>query len=394
MDINELHAKASEYLSDKEYDKAEELYQKIIELVPNDEAAYHALMDVYQDRDKFKYYIARANYNIVNGKLEYGINDCKKALALDESNVGAREKLARLYRVTNKPLKAIDEFSRIIEINPNHMQSYIELIDLYSREGALESAAEIAIKASELFKDQFNFSDILAKIYFDLGDYDKALEVVEEVGLRIKILLQADKNEEARELLQNIDINHKGSDKEQKALYCILWAQYCYNTRKFDSAFNFIKKYTELLGPTPISFQMKGLCYEEKGDHFNAAYNFGYMNKALNKMDDALVEFNNAYTLDPKNKDVLIELAKLYDLNKERYTAIDYWQKVYELDEDEDARKILVDFYTKEGDTVMAERYLTPEETKQKEESKENAPTEEDAGFLNKFMDLFSKNKD
>lgn len=391
MDINELHEKASEYLSEGEYDKAEELYVKIIELVPNDEAALSALMDIYQDKDRFKYYIARANYNIVNGKMEYGINDCKKALALNESNIQAREKLARLYRVTNKPLKAIDEFSRIIEIEPNHMQSYIELIDLYSREKALESAAEIAIRASKIFQGQFNFNDILAKIYFDLGEYDKALEVVEEQGLKIKILLQADRNKEARELLQNIDINYEGIDNEQKALYCILWAQYCYNTGKIDSAFNFIDKYVEIFGPNPISFQMKALCYEEKGDHFRAAYNFGFMNKALNKLDDALVEFNNAYTLEPKNKDVLIELARLYEANKERYTAIDFWQKVYELDKDEEARKILVDFYTKEGDPTMAERFLTDDEIKQKEEAKTSGPSEEDDGFINKVLDMFSK---
>ena len=391
MDINELHAKASEYLSDNEFEKAEELYKKVIELQPNDEAAYHALMDIYQDRDKFKYYLARANYNIVNGKLEYGINDCKKALSVDAENIEAREKLARLYRVTNKPLKAIDEFSRIIEIEPKHLQSYIELIDLYSKEGALESACDIAIKGAELFKGEFNFNDILAKIYFDLGEYDKALEVVEEVGLKIKILLQAEKNEEARKLLELVDVESKGITKDQKALYCVLWAQYCYNTKKIKSAFNFINKYMELAGPTALGFQMKALCYEEQGDEFNAAFNFGYMNKAMNKPDEALVEFNNAYVINPNNKDVLIELAKLYELNKEKYTAMDFWQKVYELDGDETARKLLADFYTQEGDNLMAQKFMNEEELKENEAIHNDLPEQEDEGFLNKIINLFSK---
>ena len=87
MDINTLHTKASELMADGETDKAAELYNKILELVPNDEAALGALMDLYQETDRLKYYLARANYNIVNGKMEYGINDCKKALNIDASNI-------------------------------------------------------------------------------------------------------------------------------------------------------------------------------------------------------------------------------------------------------------------------------------------------------------------
>ncbi len=390
MDINQLHQNASEYLIEGEADKAEELYKKILELVPNDEAALSALMDIYQENNKFQYYLTRANYNIANGKLEYGINDCKKALNIESESIEAREKLARLYKVTNNPLKAIDEFSKIIEIAPEHFPSYFELIDLYSRENALESAIEIALRGKEEFKrSELNFDDILGKLYFDLGDYKNALKSAQDKGLRIKILLQSEKNEEAKVLLDEINIDDINLNKEQKALYCMLWAQYYYNTRNFESAFDYINKYAEILGPTPISFQMKALCYEEMDDSFMAAYNFGYMNKALNKQDEALVEFNNAYNLNPTNKDVLIELAKLYEQNKEKYTAIDYWQKVYELDEDESARQILMDFYLKEGDNLMAQKYGA--EIKTNSTNEYTAPTEEDEGILNKILNLFSK---
>lgn len=147
------------------------------------------------------------------------------------------------------------------------------------------------------------------------------------------------------------------------------------------------------MGPNPLSFQMKALCYEEKNDNFMAAYNWGYMNKALNKFDDALVEFLHAYSLDPKNKDVLIELAKLYEQNKEKYTAIDYWHKVYDLDGDETAKSILADFYYKEGDMMMAEKFgkETTSDNENSEQYKE--PEVEDEGLLNKVINFFSKNK-
>ena len=389
MDTNQLHIKASEILADGDVEKAKEIYETILKETPNDEAALSALMDIYQDTDRLKYYIVRANYNIVNGKLEYGITDCKKALNIDASNIEAREKLARLYKITNKPLKAIDEFSKIIEIDENQIGAYIELIDLYTKEKALESAINVAKKGNEVFGNKANFNDIEAKLYFDLGDYENALKVVSDETLKVKILLQDEKNDEAKAILDKLNPNTM--EKEKKALYFLLMAQYSYNTKNYDEAFKFIDEYTKILGPNPISFQMRALCYEEKGDDFMASYNYAYMNKAMGKFDEALVEFNNAYTLNPKNKDVLIELAKLYEANKEKYTAIDFWQKVYELDGDEYAKNILKDFYIKEGDFMMAQKYGAEAELKENVAHSYGEPDVEDEGLLNKIINFFSK---
>lgn len=389
MDTNQLHIKASEILADGDVEKAKEIYETILKETPNDEAALSALMDIYQDTDRLKYYIVRANYNIVNGKLEYGITDCKKALNIDASNIEAREKLARLYKITNKPLKAIDEFSKIIEIDEMQIGAYIELIDLYTKEKALESAINVAKKGNEVFGDKANFNDIEAKLYFDLGDYESALNVVSDETLKVKILLQDEKNDEAKAILDKL--NPSIMEKEKKALYYLLMAQYSYNTKNFDEAFRFIDEYTKILGPNPVGFQMKALCFEEKGDDFMASYNYAYMNKAMGKFDEALVEFNNAYTLNPNNKDVLIELAKLYEANKEKYTAIDFWQKVYDLDGDEYAKNILKDFYIKEGDFMMAQKYGAEAELKENGAHSYDEPEVEDEGLLNKIINFFSK---
>ena len=389
MDTNALHIKASEILADGDVEKAKEIYETILKETPNDEAALSALMDIYQDTDRLRYYIVRANYNIVNGKLEYGITDCKKALNVDASNIEAREKLARLYKITNKPLKAIDEFSKIIEIDEMQIGAYIELIDLYTKEKALESAINVVKKGNEVFGDKANFNDIEAKLYFDLGDYESALNVVSDETLKVKILLQDEKNNEAKAILDKL--NPSIMEKEKKALYYLLMAQYSYNTKNFDEAFRFIDEYTKILGPNPVGFQMKALCFEEKGDDFMASYNYAYMNKAMGKFDEALVEFNNAYTLNPNNKDVLIELAKLYEANKEKYTAIDFWQKVYDLDGDEYAKNILKDFYIKEGDFMMAQKYGAEAELKENSAHSYDEPEVEDEGLLNKIINFFSK---
>ena len=41
----------------------------------------------------------------------------------------------------------------------------------------------------------------------------------------------------------------------------------------------------------------------------------------------------------------------------EKYTAMDFWNAVYELDGDSHAKTVLGDFYFSEGDYRMAEKY-------------------------------------
>ena len=145
-----------------------------------------------------------------------------------------------------------------------------------------------------------------------------------------------------------------------------------------------IEQYSKVARPDAISFQMKALNYEGKNDDFNAHLNWGFCYKLQEKFDDALVEFEHAYQIDPKNKSCLIELANLYQKNKERFVAMEYWQKVYEIDHDEQAREILAEFYYSEGNFEMAQNYGKTIESKE-------AQSEEYTGFLDKIMGFFAK---
>ena len=308
-------------------------------------------MDLYFETDKFQYDLMSANYNVVNQKFEHAINDTKKALNLNADSIEARIKLARLYRVANKNLKSIDEFNKIIELAPDTKESYLELIDLYIIEDAKESAVGIAKKAVDEFSDDIGFKNILAKLYYDLASYEEALKFVTDRNLKAKYLLQAGKNEEAKAVLDEM----KPQIKEEKAAYKLLLAEYFYNKHEYNEALNVVNEYINLIGPSAVSFQMKALCYEGLNDEFMAAVNFGYMKKAQNKNDEAIVEFNHAHSLNKKDKNVLIELANLYMGLGEKYTAMDFWNAVYELDGDSHAKTVLGDFYFSEGDYRMAE---------------------------------------
>ena len=378
--LEKMHQTAAELYENKDLDTALKIYEEIIKVIPNDEIALSCIMDIYLEKDdKFNYYLARANVNIAQNKLEYAINDTKKALNIDIDNINARRKLARLYKVDNKSLKAIDEFIKLLELSPKELDAYFELVELYMKEGAIESAISIAKKGLDEFNNNADIKNMLAQLYFKANDFKAALEVVEDDFLRTKILLQDEQNEKANEYLQKFDIK-KLNDIEKKS-YHILKAQYLYNTKQFEEALKEIDEYTKLASPDAVSFQMKALIYEELNDEFMAHLNWGFCFKLQGKFDDAIVEFNHAYQVNSNDKTVLIELANLYMQNKERFVAIEFWEKVYAIDKDEQAREILAEFYYSEGNFEKAEQYGKIVEKKEENYS----------GLIDKIMEFFTK---
>lgn len=388
-DVHNLHQAANDELIKGNDEKAIEIYTKIIELAPGDEVALSQLMDLYLERDKFMYYITRANVNIAQQKYEHAINDVKKALNLESQSIEALRKLGRLYKVTGKNLRAVDEFLKILDIDANQKDAYIELIDLYTKENSPESAIGIAKKAVANFTQDGEFKNILANLYFKSGDYKNALETAEDDFLKAKILLQDEQNDSAKEILNKLkeDKNlYKESNKEQLAAYYLLEAQYYYNKKEFDEALNYVEKYTDLSLPNALSFQMKALIYEGMGDEFKSSYNWGYCYKVRKRFDEAIVEFTHAHNAKPDDKNTLIELANLYANNGEKFASMEYWKKVYEIDKDKRAGQILGDFYYEQGDLRLAEYYGKTIEKKSQKEA-----AYEDEGLLEKIIKLFSK---
>ncbi len=388
--IDTLHERANAALEENNYEKAIEIYNEIISKNPEDVASYSQLMDLYFDTDKLKYYITRANLNIVQGKFEHAINDCKKAINVSASELTPHLKLAKLYAMTNKRLKAIDEFMRVIEIDGKEKNAYLDLITLYLLEGSKESALNIALQALEKFKDDKVLKDNVSNLYFELGNCEKALEYAQNDMTKAKIYLQQNDDEKAKEILD--EISKKSPKKEDKIEYLKLLAQYHYNKKEFEETLKVLDEYVKEAKPNPVYFQMKALVYEGMGDEFNAHVNWGYCYKLRNKLEEAVMQFQSAHNTNEKDKNVIIELAKLYEQIDDKFVSIEFWQKLYDIDEDKEAAKILADFYKKQGDLRLYRKYAGEEETTAEEKKYEEA-FEEDEGLLNKIISFFSKNK-
>ncbi len=387
-DLETLHNRASAALEEGDEERAISLYKEIVAQEPNDELAYSQLMDLYYDRDRIEYYLTRANWNIVQNKLEHAINDCKKAISTDPTNPRPYHKLARLLTVTKKYLKAIDIYNKLIELEPDNYDAYVELTSAYMSENSPDSAIGIAKQGIKKFPEKVDLKNILAKIYFDIDDYKNALEVVQDEILRIKILLQDNQNDIAK---ANLDkINPNTLSKEQKLTYYTLLSQYFYNEGNSDEALSAVQKYVDTnKANDALSYQMKALIYEKMGDEFTSLLNWSSYSKIRGKLEEAIMHLQNAEQINQNDKNVLIELARLYSETNEKFVSMEYWKRVYELDQDIEAKKILADFYYEQGDIAMAEYY--GKETGRNTQKEYAEYEEEDEGLLNKIMNFFSK---
>ena len=68
---------------------AEKYWEELVKVDPNSLVAYSELLDIYADSNKYKYYITRAKYKILNQKVSQSIDDYKKAIdsTTDESEI-------------------------------------------------------------------------------------------------------------------------------------------------------------------------------------------------------------------------------------------------------------------------------------------------------------------
>ena len=155
-------------------------YNEIIKRDVTNPLAYEQLMSIYENTDKYKYYIYRGNKNSIEGKLDFAISDFKKALhaASEETQiVMTRLTLANLYRQAGQNLKAIDEYNVILEYDNLHEEIFLQLADIYLQDEAYSSAIDALNRAIKKGFDTDRIHEALAAVYLKSGDAKKLLNI-------------------------------------------------------------------------------------------------------------------------------------------------------------------------------------------------------------------------
>lgn len=338
-------------------EEAANYYHEILKRDVTNPLAYEQLMSIYENTDKYKYYIYRGNKNSIEGKLEFAINDFKKALAnaSEETQiVMTRLTLANLYRQLGNTLKAIDEYNIILEYDNLHEEIFLQLADIYLKDEAYSSAIDALMRAKQKGFDTDKINEALAAVYLKSGEPKKTIEYTKDELLKIQAMLEIGEISEAYEKLQSLPDEYKKLPK-----YYTLQAQYYYSSKDFNKALEFIDKYDKLVPNSPLTYQMRALVYDECGDEFNAHLNWGKYNITRKNIDIAINEFLNAVQLKDDDIDLLFTLAALLTDNGESNHAAEYYEKIVKLDpKNKEALRKLASFREGIGDYKMQAAYL------------------------------------
>ena len=338
-------------------DDAANYYNEILKKDVTNALAYEQLISIYANRDKYKYYIYRGNKNSLEGKLDFAINDFKKAI--EHCNDGVQKAmtrltLANLYRKSGKTMKAIDEFNMLLEGEDLHEEMFLELADIYLSEGAYPSAIDTLNRAKQKGFDTLNVNEGLANIYLKNGEAQKALDITKDELLKIQCMLELGQVKEAYEKLEKIPDEFKKHPR-----YLTLNAQYYYSAKDWDKALEAVEEYNKVVPNSPLTYQMNALIYEGKNDEYNAHVNWGRYYILRKDVDMATHEFLNAVQLNDRDTDLLFELAQLLTDNGEVDHASEYYNRIVELEpENKEALTKLAQYKQGLGDYGTAAKYL------------------------------------
>lgn len=340
-------------------EEAAEHYSKILELDASNTVAYEQLMDIYVHTDRFKYYISRGNLHVLQQELSHAISDFKKALdkAQSAEEIAATHfVLANLYEQTGKPHQAIDEYLRILDTQEANEIIYLKLAQVYVKEDAIASAIETLEHAREKGFETENIKENLAQLYLRNGEPDKARELTQNELVKVKSLLEEEKNQAAYDILSQM----KEEDKKNSQ-YHLLLAQYYFNVKDWDKGLEAVNAFEKLEQNSPLVWQMRALIYEQKNDDFNAHINWAKYNLARGDKDVALNEYFSAYQI--KERDIILirNIAELLEDLNDKAHACEFWEKLINLDStNRKAMEKVADFKESIGD------YRSEAETLQK----------------------------
>ncbi|MBO6273270.1 tetratricopeptide repeat protein [bacterium] len=336
-------------------DEAEEYYKKAVALNPNDIVAYDKLMDIcFENDDKFTYYLSRGQRHVLEQQFDHAINDFKKAISHcddDDKIIHTRYLLAGLYENAEKYNQAIDEYLRIADTDKATSETYLRLANLYNKTDFTESAVEILQRAKD--EGFEGLDDELAKYYSKTNNPEKALELTSDELLKARSLMELGRNDEAIELLESIHDKYKKDSR-----YSALIAQYYFETGDFNTALERVEEFSKIEPNSPLIYQMRALIYEKQGDEFNEHVNWAKFYTLKGDMDIAINEYMIAHQIDEKNMEILTTIADNLD-QTDKNRSVEFYEKMLDIDpNNKRALQKLAEFRERIGDYVEMVSYI------------------------------------
>jgi tetratricopeptide (TPR) repeat protein len=160
------------------------------------------------------------------GEIKRAVEICQKAEALDPLNPEPYNILGSIYysyggRTSQMKDKALAEFTKVLELDPDHLEALLSVADLHREAGRFEEAAEVYARVREVAPGRFGAYFFGAQALAQLEMPEEAIQILER-GLRIRddvpdyLLLLGGLYEETDQLEKAIELYEKGLESISK----------------------------------------------------------------------------------------------------------------------------------------------------------------------------------
>ena len=156
---NDLLEEGKTYYNNEEYDKAIEIFKKVVELYPNDNDNY--------------YWLGRSYYQ--NEQYEEAINSLLKAIQLVPNSPEYWAMLGISYGINGQIEEAIKSLLKAAELNPDDSSNWYNLGYAYINNEQYQESIEPLLKATELNPDDRESWCFLGNSYLALKDNNNAV---------------------------------------------------------------------------------------------------------------------------------------------------------------------------------------------------------------------------
>ncbi len=154
------------------------------------------------------------------GEIKRAVEICENAVELDPTNPEPHNILGGIYysyggRTKQMQEKALKEFSKVLELKPDHLDALQSAAELYREAGRYEEAVEAYAKVRQVAPGRFGAYFFGGQALSELGRSAEAIHVLEE-GLRIRddvpdyLLLLGSLYEETGQLDKAIELYSDG----------------------------------------------------------------------------------------------------------------------------------------------------------------------------------------
>lgn len=179
------------------YEKAENMYRKLIEREPENPRYHYALGNVlgrlkrYEEAlkerktavelepDKGAYHVGLGVTFYEMDQYEEALEEIEKALELEPDRADYHSSLGLILCEIRDYDKALSEMQRALELEPDHARNYHRLGIILSRMGRYGEALSAMQKALELDPEHTDYYDTLGLILYELGRYEEAMKEIE-----------------------------------------------------------------------------------------------------------------------------------------------------------------------------------------------------------------------